>query len=135
VVGLGSLAVVLVLRRVAPVVPAPLVAVLAGIIAVHAFGLERHGVEIVGHITGGLPSWIGSGIVHGTLNLSQAPARFQVVGQPGAMTGYFAQAGVRVADPRTEPATAPPDPGELHEIATRWGITFWTGPVSTSEAR
>jgi sulfate permease, SulP family len=57
VVGLGSLAVVLVLRRVAPVVPAPLVAVLAGIIAVHAFGLERHGLEIVGHITGGLPSF------------------------------------------------------------------------------
>ena len=56
-VGLGSLAVVLVLRRVAPVVPAPLVAVLAGIIAVHAFGLEQHGVEIVGHITGGLPSF------------------------------------------------------------------------------
>ena len=56
-VGLGSLAVVLVLRRLAPVVPAPLVAVLAGIIVVHAFGLERHGLEIVGHITGGLPSF------------------------------------------------------------------------------
>jgi high affinity sulfate transporter 1 len=57
VVGLGSLAVVLALRRVAPVVPAPLVAVLAGIIAVHAFGLNKHGVEIVGHITAGLPSF------------------------------------------------------------------------------
>jgi len=64
------------------------------------------------------------------LNLSQAPARFQVVGQPGAMTGYFAQAGVRVAGPGTEPATAPPGPDELQEIAARWGITFWTGPVS-----
>jgi SulP family sulfate permease len=57
VVGLGSLVLVLVLRRVAPVVPAPLVAVLAGIVAVHVFGLERHGLEIVGHITGGLPSF------------------------------------------------------------------------------
>ncbi len=57
VVGLGSLAVVLVLRRVAPAVPAPLVAVLAGIVAVHAFGLQRRGLEIVGHITGGLPSF------------------------------------------------------------------------------
>jgi SulP family sulfate permease len=57
VVGLGSLAIVLVLRRVAPVVPAPLVAVLAGIIAVHAFGLRKHGLEIVGHISGGLPSF------------------------------------------------------------------------------
>src|ERR1700729_621325 len=34
--------------------------------------------------------------VHGTLNLSNAPARFEVVGQPGAMTGYFADAGVPV---------------------------------------
>jgi sulfate permease, SulP family len=57
VVGLGSLAIVLVLRRFAPVVPAPLVAVLAGIAAVHIFGLQKHGVEIVGHITGGLPSF------------------------------------------------------------------------------
>jgi sulfate permease, SulP family len=60
-VGAGSLAVVLVLRRVAPVVPAPLVAVLAGIIAVHAFGLQKHGLDIVGHITGGLP---GFGLPH-----------------------------------------------------------------------
>jgi sulfate permease, SulP family len=56
-VGLASLAVVLILRRVAPVAPAPLVAVLLGIIAVHVFGLQKHGVEIVGHITGGLPSF------------------------------------------------------------------------------
>jgi SulP family sulfate permease len=57
VVGLGSLAVVLVLRRFAPVVPAPLVAVLAGIVAVHVFGLHKHGVEIVGPISGGLPAF------------------------------------------------------------------------------
>jgi MFS superfamily sulfate permease-like transporter len=57
VVGVGSLAVVLVLRQLAPVVPAPLAAVLAGIVAVHAFGLQRHGVDIVGPISGGLPSF------------------------------------------------------------------------------
>jgi sulfate permease, SulP family len=57
IVGVSSLAVVLVLRCFAPVIPAPLVAVLAGIVAVHLFGLEKHGVEIVGHITGGLPSF------------------------------------------------------------------------------
>jgi high affinity sulfate transporter 1 len=56
-VGLGSLAVVLALRRVVPVVPAPLVAVLAGILAVHIFGLNKHGLDIVGHISGGLPSF------------------------------------------------------------------------------
>lgn len=57
VVGLGSLAVVLVLRRFARVVPAPLVAVLAAIVAVHVFGLHKHGVEIVGPIGGGLPAF------------------------------------------------------------------------------
>ena len=41
--GVSSLAVVLVLRRFAPVVPAPLAVVLLGIIAVHAFGLDAHG--------------------------------------------------------------------------------------------
>jgi len=56
-VGLGSLAIVLILRRFAPAVPAPLVAVLAGILAVHIFGLNKHGVDIVGHITGGLPAF------------------------------------------------------------------------------
>lgn len=97
---------------------------------------EREGIVVRTVTLGpGDSAWIGPGIVHGTLNLSQAPARFQVIGQPGAMTGYFAQAGVRVADPGAEPATAPPGPGELQEIATRWGITFWTGPVSTSQAR
>ena len=56
-VGLGSLAVVLALRRFAPVVPAPLVAVLLGILVVHVFALDKHGLDIVGHITGGLPSF------------------------------------------------------------------------------
>jgi sulfate permease, SulP family len=56
-VGLGSLAVVLVLRRVAAVVPAPLAAVLAGTLAVHIFALGQHGVDIVGHVTSGLPSF------------------------------------------------------------------------------
>ncbi len=56
-VGLVSLAIVLVLRKFAPVVPAPLVAVAFGIVAVHLFSLQDHGVEIVGHINGGLPSF------------------------------------------------------------------------------
>jgi quercetin dioxygenase-like cupin family protein len=68
--------------------------------------------------------------VHGTLNLSDAPARFEVVGQPGAMTGYFLEAGVQVPDERTPPEREPPGPTELREIAGRWGIEFWTGPVN-----
>jgi quercetin dioxygenase-like cupin family protein len=75
-----------------------------------------------------VPPWI----VHGTLNLSDAPARFEVVGQPGAMTGYFLEAGVRVRDERTPPDHAPPGPAELGEIAPRWGIEFWKGPVDQS---
>ena len=54
-VGFASLAVVLVLKRVAPVVPGPLVAVVLGILVVWAFGLEDRGVKIVGSIQGGLP--------------------------------------------------------------------------------
>jgi hypothetical protein len=57
--------------------------------------------------------------------------RFQVIGRPGAMTGYFAQAGVQVPDPLTPPASPPPGPAELRETSARWGIEFWTGPVDT----
>ena len=72
-----------------------------------------------------VPPWT----VHGTLNLSDAPARFEVVGQPGAMTGYFLEAGVQVPDERTPPEREPAGPTQLREIARRWGIEFWMGPV------
>lgn len=55
-IGVGSLAVVLGLRRVAPAIPASLVAVALGVVAVEAFDLDQHGLEIVGHIDSGLPS-------------------------------------------------------------------------------
>ena len=55
-VGLGSLALVLGLRRWAPVVPGSLVAVLAGIVLVELLDLDAHGVAIVGTIESGLPS-------------------------------------------------------------------------------
>ena len=57
IVGLVSLAIVLVLRKVAPAVPAPLVAVAFGILAVYLLKLQDHGVKIVGHIDSGLPSF------------------------------------------------------------------------------
>jgi len=56
-VGLGSLATVAVLRRAAPAVPAPLVVVAAGTLAAYALHLPGHGVAVVGHIGGGLPSF------------------------------------------------------------------------------
>ncbi|MCW2984074.1 MAG: sulfate transporter [Conexibacter sp.] len=56
VVGLGSLAVVLGLRRVAPIVPGSLAAVALAVAAVQLLDLDHHGVAIVGHIDAGLPS-------------------------------------------------------------------------------
>ena len=55
-VGALSLAVIIALRRLAPVVPGSLVAVLLGIAAVKLFNLDNHGLEIVGPIKSGLPS-------------------------------------------------------------------------------
>jgi quercetin dioxygenase-like cupin family protein len=93
---------------------------------------ERDGVVVITAALGpGDSAWIGPGVVHGTLNLSSAPARFQVVGQPGAMTGYFAQAGTLVASTETPPPAPPPGPSQLQEISEHWSIKFWTGPVST----
>ena len=55
-VGVGSLAVLFGLTRVAPVIPGPLAAVVLGIGAVELFDLGAHGVAIVGSIDPGLPS-------------------------------------------------------------------------------
>ncbi len=55
-IGLSSLVLVLALRELAPAVPGSLVAVLLGIAVVSAFGLDEHGVTIVGPIDGGLPT-------------------------------------------------------------------------------
>lgn len=55
-VGLASLAVVLLLKRLAPAVPASLVVVALGVGAVKILNLDDHGLDIVGHIDSGLPS-------------------------------------------------------------------------------
>jgi MFS superfamily sulfate permease-like transporter len=55
-VGATSLVLVLLLREVAPIVPASLVAVIYGIVLVQLFDLDAHGVAIVGQIDSGLPS-------------------------------------------------------------------------------
>jgi sulfate permease, SulP family len=56
VVGVASIALLLVPRRLVPAVPGSLVVVLLSILAVAVFHLDRHGVAIVGHIDKGLPS-------------------------------------------------------------------------------
>ena len=57
VVGLLSLVAVVALKTWAPVVPGSLIVVLLGIAAAQVFDLEQHGVEIVGQIQSGLPSF------------------------------------------------------------------------------
>ncbi len=55
-VGIGSLVLVLGLKRYLPAVPASLVVVGLGVLAVVLWDLDQHGVSIVGHIEAGLPS-------------------------------------------------------------------------------
>ncbi|MER6409340.1 SulP family inorganic anion transporter [Streptomyces viridosporus] len=55
--GAGSLALILVLKRVAPRVSGSLIAVALGIVLAAAFDLEDHGVDVVGSIETGLPSF------------------------------------------------------------------------------
>lgn len=78
-----------------------------------------------------VPPWT----VHGTLNLSREPTRFDVVSQPAMMSSYFAEAGVRVAGEHAPPDRPPAGPAELTEIAHRYGIEFWAGPVDRSAPR
>jgi quercetin dioxygenase-like cupin family protein len=94
---------------------------------------ERDGTVVCIHrLTAGDSVFVPPWAVHGTLNLSDAPARFQVIGQPGAMTGYFIEAGVPVVNEHTPPDHPPAGPAELGEIAARCGIEFWSGPVDTT---
>lgn len=72
-VGAASLAVVFVLRRFAPLVPASLVAVVLGVAAAKIFHLDDHGVSIVGPIDSGLPP-LGLPDVRAADYLSLAPA-------------------------------------------------------------
>ena len=55
-VGLGALLLLVVLQRAAPRIPAALVVAALGIGAVALFGLDHHGVRIVGNIPSGLPA-------------------------------------------------------------------------------
>jgi high affinity sulfate transporter 1 len=80
-VGLVSVALVLGLRRVAPVVPASLVAVGFGVAAVKLFDLDQHGVTIVGPIDSGLPAvGLPNVGVHDYLGLAAAAIGVMLVG-------------------------------------------------------
>jgi SulP family sulfate permease len=98
--GLVSLAIVLSLRRFAPALPAPLVAVAFGILAVYALDLQHHGVKIVGHIDGGLPSFGLPGVPSGDyLKLAGPAVGIMLVGFAeglGAAKTYAAKNGYEI---------------------------------------
>jgi sulfate permease, SulP family len=85
-------------------VPAPLAAVLLGIIAVHLFNLEDHGVKIVGHISGGLPSFgLPSVPAADYLKLAGSAAGVMLVGFAeglGAAKTYAARNGYEISPNR-----------------------------------
>jgi high affinity sulfate transporter 1 len=56
VLGLGLLTVLIVLRRIAPKLPAALVVVVVGIAVVVTLGLDQSGVAVLGSVPAGLPS-------------------------------------------------------------------------------
>jgi high affinity sulfate transporter 1 len=56
VLGLGLLAALIILRRIAPRLPAALVVVVAGIAMVVTLGLDQNGVAVLGSVPAGLPS-------------------------------------------------------------------------------
>jgi sulfate permease, SulP family len=97
-VGALSLALVLGLKAWRPVIPASLVVVLLGILAVHLFGLS--GVTTVGHIKSGLPNF-GMPDVSGSdfLSLLGASAGVMVIGFAeglGAAKTYAAKEGYEI---------------------------------------
>jgi high affinity sulfate transporter 1 len=57
-IGAGSLALLVVLKRVAPAVPGALVAMIVGIGAVALWDLAAHGVPVVGRLPRGLPGFV-----------------------------------------------------------------------------
>ena len=105
-VGVASLVVVLALRRWLPLVPGSLVVVLLGILAVSAFGLDDHGVAIVGHIEAGLPSFGLPDVAHAHdyIDLAGPAVGVLLVGFAeglGAAKTYAARAGYDI-DPNRE---------------------------------
>jgi quercetin dioxygenase-like cupin family protein len=74
---------------------------------------ERDGTVVpTREVPAGAGFWVPPGVVHGTLNLTDDDVRFQTVGQPGLMSGYFAEAGVKVTDPGEIPTATPPGPAK-----------------------
>ncbi|WP_280232909.1 SulP family inorganic anion transporter [Nocardia cyriacigeorgica] len=105
-IGALSLVIVLGLKRWLPLVPGSLLAVLLGIGAVTAFGLDEHGVEIVGPIDSGLPTvgmpdGIGIGELIDLLGPAVGVLLIGFAEGLGAAKTYAAKAGYTI-DPNRE---------------------------------
>ncbi len=55
-IGIGGIVLIKVLKKAAPRLPAALIAVILGVVAVYVLRLDQSGVSIVGSVPGGLPS-------------------------------------------------------------------------------
>jgi high affinity sulfate transporter 1 len=64
VFSIGTLLVLYVVARFAPRVPAPLIAVVGGIMLVAVASLDQHGLAIVGHVPSGLPTPVAPAFDH-----------------------------------------------------------------------
>ncbi len=106
IVGLIALAVIVLLRRVIPLVPGSLVVVLLGVLAVALLDLDDRGVAIVGPIEPGLPALgLPTGVgLHDYLALAGPAVGVLLVGFAeglGAAKTYAARAGYDI-DPNRE---------------------------------
>jgi MFS superfamily sulfate permease-like transporter len=116
-VGILSLALVVGLKEVAPVLPGSLVVVVLGIVAVHLFDLDAHGVEIVGQIESGLPSLgLPDVAAHRYLDIAPAAVGVMLVGfaeSLGAAKSYAARNHYEIDATASCSASAPPtwEPG------------------------
>ena len=54
-VGLGGIVLILLVKKIIPIIPGALMAVIVGILISWGFGLENYGVKIVGNVPEGLP--------------------------------------------------------------------------------
>jgi quercetin dioxygenase-like cupin family protein len=59
---------------------------------------------------------------HALQNTTATPVRFLLAGQPGVMSSYFANAGVRIRDAQSRPSVPPPSPSALAKLTARHGI-------------
>ena len=127
-IGLLSLALVLGLRRFAPVVPGSLVAVAAGVIVVEALDLA-HGVAIVGTIDSGLPP----------VGLPDAPAAdyLQLAGErasaspwSGSRRGWARPRPTRRATTTTSTRTASSSGSARPTSAPGWPAAWWSTAAS-----